>query len=49
MCSTPTTSRWRRRLVLIGLVGALVSGIAAYRSRALARAAERFDRTYGDP
>lgn len=48
MSSTRTAVRWRRRLVPLVVLGALIGGIAAYRARALARAAADFERTYGD-
>jgi hypothetical protein len=42
-----THRRRRRRLLLLAVVAALVGGIAAFRSRVLAKRAEEFYETYG--
>jgi len=41
------TSRTRRRLILLTILGALIGGLAVYRRRQIARAHIEFHERYG--
>lgn len=46
--TTNGSARWRRRAVVLSVLGALLAAVAGYRRRALAQAADEFARRYPD-
>ena len=46
--TTNGSARWRRRAVVLSVLGALLAAVAGYRRRALAQAAAALARRYPD-